>query len=661
MGRSTTLTGRGLVLCSLAVSAGCSTTLEVHRVSPDMDKNPDARVGLPYNLRQPKFVVREIKPTPENDHASFQVDVELVPDPGERYAVRLSPACMTETDFTLDLGDQGTLTSINAQTREQLTPTIKALGKFVAAAIRTTADAMAGGAKAAAGTSSRASGARIEIEQAAVFDLVGTTPGAAVAGVAPINSRVWDVGAKTVLRHYKAGWAVEAPAPVPNTAEGTVWVFGVGPKTIDVNGVWNDLGSPPKLLWLRDGAVYRTAAFDGSTWALEDPPVGAVRFVVDPAPPKATKEVLIYGGLQKGWIAQVHRPQPWTPTKVELAGWSTPVLTPGDGPTPRRMDRAEIATTSGTRVLALGEKGGVWTLSATWASPVAPKQPEILKVTGGTRRKGSWWVQFENQAGESAVQPLEKSPLGLAFALANLDMRINANDQGGWRFATVAERDELEELEKYVASFLVDGRGKDLLRDYYPRTDAEAAWWRSAWILARDIPPLQGLLEPFVSLRERRHRQLLEKEREIAEEARKGNDPAAKEEERARLIDALPEWERVKTLRLLLKAGPNRPAIQGDNTWYTEVRKELESAQQAIETKRLGLKPPPEEPKPGKSSIRETLLLYHRKGLTDRFFDAQVPPKGWEEWVLSQLDKVLSADAELPEFVVVVDREEVVR
>ena len=93
--------------------------------------------GIPFMLPRPVFNLAITPDATEASKANFQLTLEYVPDPKQTYSLRLAPTVLTETSFMFNYSESlpGVLSSIGGGMKEQVTPTIKAIGDFTASVI----------------------------------------------------------------------------------------------------------------------------------------------------------------------------------------------------------------------------------------------------------------------------------------------------------------------------------------------------------------------------------------------------------------------------------------------------------------------------------------------------------------------------------------------
>ena len=124
---------RRLIVCAMAVGlCGCSS---FKAVKLDGVGTIGAKDGVPMMLPKPEFVVKKVDGT----DSQYQVAVGYVPDPRQRYAVRLSSTPLAQIDFSLVLSETGSLTSTSGEVKDQIAPTALALFKVAASAATTVA------------------------------------------------------------------------------------------------------------------------------------------------------------------------------------------------------------------------------------------------------------------------------------------------------------------------------------------------------------------------------------------------------------------------------------------------------------------------------------------------------------------------------------------
>jgi hypothetical protein len=114
------------VVCALlagvgAILSACST-YDGTKLDPSGKIDEGQVVGIPYMLTRPEFVV---KPDPAGGD-KFAVSVSPVPDPEQRYTLRMSPAMFADIDFTMNLNDSGGVSLVDGKSTDKVGPTVKA-------------------------------------------------------------------------------------------------------------------------------------------------------------------------------------------------------------------------------------------------------------------------------------------------------------------------------------------------------------------------------------------------------------------------------------------------------------------------------------------------------------------------------------------------------
>lgn len=201
----------------VGVLSGCSGYSGV-KLGPDATIPPAANGGVPITLSRPEFVVKKIE---GSDPEQYQISVSYVPDPDQRYAIRLSPALLSSIDLSLAFNETGGLTTSTATIKDQIAPATLALFKVAASAAM------------AAGTG---------IPVAFSVKQETTLPGC----LKPSNAA--GVGARTVcaLRVLKAQFPQVCP-PQSEAPEGLI-----GRLSEHVGADEKDKGDPLKTLFAKD-------------------------------------------------------------------------------------------------------------------------------------------------------------------------------------------------------------------------------------------------------------------------------------------------------------------------------------------------------------------------------------------------------------------------
>lgn len=119
---------RRLLVCALIIAlSGCSS---FKTVKLDSAGSIQAKDGVPMMLPKPEFAVKKV----DGSDDQYQVSVGYVPDPKQRYAVRLSSTPLAQIDLSLALSETGSLTSTSGEVKDQIAPTALALFKVAASA-----------------------------------------------------------------------------------------------------------------------------------------------------------------------------------------------------------------------------------------------------------------------------------------------------------------------------------------------------------------------------------------------------------------------------------------------------------------------------------------------------------------------------------------------
>lgn len=112
---------------------GCTTSTKLTGGRDDLG-SPTLR-GVPFTLTKPTFKLTAQRATAERPYPVYSLEAQLVPDPNNRFTLALSPAEFTEADFKLVFGALGQPIEINSETRDQIIPTVKAIGSFLVSAV----------------------------------------------------------------------------------------------------------------------------------------------------------------------------------------------------------------------------------------------------------------------------------------------------------------------------------------------------------------------------------------------------------------------------------------------------------------------------------------------------------------------------------------------
>lgn len=125
-----------IVVAALAIAVavtGCSTFEGRHLAPGEKLPGPDwyllsGNGGIPYNLPTAQYTLQR---TIVDGQARYGVGVAYAPDPAQRFTLRVDPAFLTSVGFDVGLGEKGELNQVGATTKDQVVPTIQAIGAIV--------------------------------------------------------------------------------------------------------------------------------------------------------------------------------------------------------------------------------------------------------------------------------------------------------------------------------------------------------------------------------------------------------------------------------------------------------------------------------------------------------------------------------------------------
>jgi hypothetical protein len=69
----------------------------------------------------------------EDNALKYKVAVSWVPDPGQRYTLRVNPSWLSNVGFTFAFNDAGGVDNVGVTQKDQVVPTNAAIGAFAAA------------------------------------------------------------------------------------------------------------------------------------------------------------------------------------------------------------------------------------------------------------------------------------------------------------------------------------------------------------------------------------------------------------------------------------------------------------------------------------------------------------------------------------------------
>lgn len=109
----------GIIALFCGVLGAC-TTLEGVKLEASGAMPKGHTYGIPYMLTRPEFVVKD------DGSGKYSVQPVYVPDPEQRYTLRMSPATFADIDFSLVLNATGGIASVEGKTTDKVQPTAKA-------------------------------------------------------------------------------------------------------------------------------------------------------------------------------------------------------------------------------------------------------------------------------------------------------------------------------------------------------------------------------------------------------------------------------------------------------------------------------------------------------------------------------------------------------
>ena len=113
----------------LAMLAACSGYSGRHLNSHDtLAAGGD---GIPYSLPMAQFKVLQ---TIDGSSTKYNFAVSWVPDPNQRYTLRVSPGFLSDVGFNFNLNSSGGLEEVGQSQTSEVVPTIEAIGAVAAAA-----------------------------------------------------------------------------------------------------------------------------------------------------------------------------------------------------------------------------------------------------------------------------------------------------------------------------------------------------------------------------------------------------------------------------------------------------------------------------------------------------------------------------------------------
>jgi hypothetical protein len=113
---------------------GCTSSYQAVRLDSSGDYtglSSGQTVGVPFTLTKPEFTIKKIE---GSDPERYQITAAYVPDPSQRFALRLDPTWLSKIDFNMVLGPGGGLTSTSADVKDQIIPFATSMVKLAASA-----------------------------------------------------------------------------------------------------------------------------------------------------------------------------------------------------------------------------------------------------------------------------------------------------------------------------------------------------------------------------------------------------------------------------------------------------------------------------------------------------------------------------------------------
>ncbi len=126
-------------LASALILASCSTfdTEWMRSDAPNLNLEPKvvALEGIPLTMTRPEFLITLIGEGEDKSKPKYSLKVKYVPNPSERYTLKVDPSALADLKFVAQLGDNGELISTTGTVTDRVAPTIKAIGTFVSNAV----------------------------------------------------------------------------------------------------------------------------------------------------------------------------------------------------------------------------------------------------------------------------------------------------------------------------------------------------------------------------------------------------------------------------------------------------------------------------------------------------------------------------------------------
>ena len=124
------------LILAVLMATSCSTySGQKLGTTPPPENKPIVAEGVPYNLVRPEYTLSRTPPAAGSQDPTYALTVAYVPDPSQRYSLKIDPGVLKAPDFTMKFGSGGVLSGTTATVTEQVTPFITAIGSFAASVI----------------------------------------------------------------------------------------------------------------------------------------------------------------------------------------------------------------------------------------------------------------------------------------------------------------------------------------------------------------------------------------------------------------------------------------------------------------------------------------------------------------------------------------------
>jgi hypothetical protein len=137
--RTSIAAGATVAVMGLCGLAGCGTTVSTKKL-PAHTSSADNRLhGVPFVLNRPKIAITRT-PAGPGQVERFEIRIDHVPDPTQRYSLNVDPNWFSSVDFSVTLDENGSIVEVSAKTISQVAPVLTAIGKLAVAAKVTVPD-----------------------------------------------------------------------------------------------------------------------------------------------------------------------------------------------------------------------------------------------------------------------------------------------------------------------------------------------------------------------------------------------------------------------------------------------------------------------------------------------------------------------------------------